>query len=111
MFLVCSLGITETLAQSGLPELSCASGSGETVTQGVQLTGTQPSYTAARNFPVAGQVNVLFILARFRDDNYEHCAEITGYDATGYPIFEERNYQAFCANRNGDSFEVGGFQS
>ncbi|BBM68472.1 hypothetical protein [Rhodothermus marinus] len=111
VLLVCSLGITETLAQSGLPELSCASGSGEAVTQGVQLTGTQPSYTAARHFPVTGQVNVLFILARFRDDNYEHCAEITGYDATGYPIFEERNYQAFCANRNGDSFEVGGFQS
>lgn len=76
----------------------------------LRVQAQEPEFPRA--FPYTGTVNALIVLVQTQEDTFEHCAELTGYDESGVPVFNPVTY-ARCAERPGrrDQWMAGGLQS
>jgi M6 family metalloprotease-like protein len=75
------------------------------------MTDGYPGATV--RFPVTGDVNALIVFVQRKDDRYEDCRTLTGFNERNEPLFNDRIPYEQCANRPGmtDSRTPGGLQS
>ncbi|MFU8859682.1 MAG: hypothetical protein ACNA8K_04595 [Cyclonatronaceae bacterium] len=79
--------------------------------QSEEMTDGYPGATV--RFPVTGDVNALIVFVQRRDDRYEDCRTLTGFNDLNEPLFNDQVPYGRCANRPGmtDSRIPGGLQS
>lgn len=64
----------------------------------------------AENFPLTGSINALIVLVQHKNDSFEHCGELTGFDQLGIAEFVERSHAEYCDGTS-DSWTIGETQS
>jgi M6 family metalloprotease-like protein len=75
------------------------------------MTDDYPGATV--RFPVTGDVNALIVFVQRKEDRYEDCRTLTGFNELNEPLFNDGIPYDRCANRPGrtDSRTPGGLQS